>query len=147
MNPAFVHQDTSGPPLRFIVFHLNPISARLRFLKAEGSHVCLPCELPFFSDLLHSPKQTVKVDFHPSFFVHQCCRQWHLPEQHLKITSEFHTWIDTPELQLRLYPLQVTTYQPFVAPENTEWMELLECFSLIPLERELMREVYTFLLE
>lgn len=134
-------------PLRFVVFHIHPVSARLRFLKTDRNHLCLPNPLPALSDLVPAPVHDYKVLQHPGPFFTRCCNEWHLPEKHLKISKEFRLWVDTPVAQMPIYFLQVDMPQPFEAPEGMVWMELPDCFCLEGIEREILQGVYKWLLE
>lgn len=134
-------------PLRFVVFHIHPVSARLRMLKTDANHLCLPVRLPTLSALLPSPHKSLKVSQHPGYYFSQCCEMWQLPEKEMTIAKELKLWVETPSGHLPVYFLQVKGNQIFSAPPGTAWMELPECFCLAPLERDILQALYQWLLE
>ena len=134
-------------PLRYIIIHIHPVSARLRFLISQKNHLCLPKPLPKLADLIYTPRKDNKVIVHPSSYIHTCCSQWNIPERDLTMVPDFRLWVDTPQLELPVYCLHIDAHQPFVAPAGTRWIELPECFELSAIERLIMQEIYKLLLE
>lgn len=138
---------SADPPLRFVIFHLHPVSARLRFLKSRSQHLCLPNPLPKLADLIINPRKDTKIVVHPSSYVQACCKQWKIPDKDLTIVPEFRLWIDTPGNEIPIYCLHLDTHQPFEPPLNMVWIELPVCFDLTAIERDIMQEIYRWLLE
>lgn len=134
-------------PLRYIIIHIHPVSARLRFLISQKKHLCLPTPLPKLADLISITRKEHKIMAHPSSYIHACCSQWHIPEKDLAMVPEFRLWIDTPRGEIPIYCLHVDAHQPFEAPAGTCWIELPNCFELSSLERHIMQEIYKWLLE
>jgi hypothetical protein len=134
-------------PLRYVIIHIHPVSARLRFLISQKPHLCLPKPLPKLSDLLSNAHNDAKVVNHPSSYIHDCCALWKIPEKDLAVVPEFKLWVDTPRARLPVYCLHVDAYQPFIAPAGTAWIDLPDCFELSSVERQIMQEIYKWLLE
>jgi hypothetical protein len=134
-------------PVRFVIFHLHPVSARLRFLKSRSQHLCLPSPLPKLSELIVKAKKDAKIAAHPSSYLQACCKSWKIPETHLTIVPDFRLWVDTPKAEIPVYVLHLDTHQPFEPPLELVWIELPVCFDLTSVERQIMQEIYRWLLE
>jgi hypothetical protein len=134
-------------PLRFIIFHLHPLSARLHFLKFAHRHLCAPIPLPALSELLESPAPDEQVRAHPGGYLQSQLGTLGLPVSELKVEPGFRVWIDTPAGALPLYLVRVQGEQPFAPPAGSQWMELPDSFSLLAIEREILRHAYAWLLE
>lgn len=131
-------------PLRFVVHHLHPISARLRFLKSSAEHVIYPEPLPARADLLDQCSRRPAMAIHPASFLRKLCATLSIAPQQLVIVNGFRLWIDTPDHVLPLYLVKVVSEQPFDAPKDFHWIELPDCCSLPQIERLVLRRIYDF---
>ena len=137
---------TSPAPLRFVVHHIHPTSARLRFLTSVDFHVVFPTKLPSLSELLDNHESQNYLSVHPSQYLQRLCETLQIPPQLISIVNEFRCWVDTPKQTLPIYLVKVLTEQPFDAPEGCRWIELPDCFALLEIERQIMHRVYDSLL-
>ncbi|WP_232427089.1 hypothetical protein WKI13_14090 [Teredinibacter turnerae] len=133
--------------MRFVIYHIHPVSARLRILKTTSNQLCFPKQLPPLAELIDQPRAITKVSTHPGAYVLECCNQMDIPENAVAITKHLRLWVDIPGGPVPVYFLQITTPQPFKIGKATEWMEFADCFCLIPLEREILQALYRWLLE
>jgi len=138
--------DSDDLPLRFVIHHIHPTSARLRFLLSGTGHVVLPKSLPALSDLLEQRATRNLLATHPAPFLSQLCQTLQLPAQSLSIVNEFRCWVEIPGANVPVYLLKVTTEAPFAPPEGCRWIELLDSYQLVDVERLILRRVYDFLL-
>ena len=143
------HEDY---PLRFVIYHLNPASARLRFLrrgllKSSSSHICLPDSLPPLSDLLDDFTPTSALAVHPAGYVQSLCAELGFTPDALSVENNFRCWVDTPTRVLPIVFLRVTSESPFSAPEGFRWIELPDGLSLSEIERLMMRHCYQMVME
>ena len=134
-------------PLRFMVYHLHRVSARLRYLQMPHGQLCLPAPLPRLSELLDERPPLDKLAIHPGVWFSRACEQMQLPADRLAIEAGFRLWIDTPGQATPVYLLRVEGPSPFEAPPGCRWIELPDCFAMLPIERLLMQAIYRFLLE
>ncbi len=134
-------------PLRFVIFHLHPTSARLRYLKFDSGHVCAPKKLPVLTEVLDRYKEGAGPSVHPQTYLRPLCRQLAVAESTLSIAGEFRCWVDTPSGALPIYLARVQLEQPFDAPDGCDWIELPDCLLLSNVEIEIMRRAYQWLLE
>jgi len=133
-------------PLRYIVFNIHPVSARLRFLRSEDQHVCLPAPLPLQSEIMPNAPINHKLSILPNQYLNLCREQYKLALKQVKIVNGFRAWINTPEEPLPVYALQFNDLN--CCPQGQcKWIDLLDAFSVPRLERELMHAVYCWLLE
>lgn len=140
-------QRHADHPLRFIVFHLHHLSTRLRFLKFAGRHLCAPIPLPALSELLDRPPAKQTVHSHPIHYLHMQLSPLGLPVAELTIETGFRAWVDTPAGPLPLYLARASGAEPFAVPADSQWIELPGSFSLLAIEREILRLAYQWLLE
>ena len=141
-----MNAKASSLPLRFVIHHIHPTSARLRFLKSAEAHIIFPRPLPTLSDLLDERDSHNCLAVHPAPFLSQLCETLQMELAKVAIVNEFRQWVDTPQSAIPIYLVKVLTEQPFTAPEGCSWIELPDCFGLIEVERLIMRKVYDFLL-
>jgi hypothetical protein len=133
--------------LRFLVFHVHRVSARLRYLTMPYGQLCMPTPLPKLAELMDERPQFDKLAIHPGTWLKQACEQMQLPLDRLSVEPGFRRWIDTPGQPTQVYILRVSGPSPFAAPEGMRWIELPDCLSMLPIERLLMQSVYQYLLE
>ncbi|GAB2190318.1 hypothetical protein MAH1_19260 [Sessilibacter sp. MAH1] len=142
-------------PLRFVIIHLHPTSARLRFLINQTGHLSLPSKLPSLSEIIENDNSLLSqkilsnsnVVTHPSSYLKKLCTKHALPLEQLDIVSEFKTTIDTPGCLMNVFLLRVSSEQPFQAPMSWRWIELPDSFQLISIERLIMKKIYEFYLD
>lgn len=137
-------------PLRFVIFHLHPVSARLRFLLDPKGHIVFPKTLPNLSDVLEEvPSKLISSNLcvHPSQYVLPVSQHLGVDHEQLSIVSDLRISVDTPNVLMTVHYLRVTTEQPFAAPNGHAWIELPDCFQLIENERLLMKRLYSFYLD
>lgn len=139
--------DWDKHPLRFVVCHLNSLSARLSYLVFADTHLCLPVALPLLSELLDSPPMNQTVILHPQNYLQQHSRELGLPEAELQIATGFRLWVDTPQRAVPVFLVLANGRQPFVPPIQGKWIELPDSFSLPGMERLIMRKIHDWLLE
>lgn len=141
------HSVSSELALRFIIFHLNPVSARLRFLKSSQGQVCHPEPLPSLSDLRDGYDNSAELAIHPASYLPRICELLTISNQTLVIENDFRCWVDTPSQLLPVFLLRVSSESPCAIPEGFRWIELPDCFSLTDVERQMMRLCYQWLME
>ncbi len=134
-------------PLRYLIFHIHPVSARLRFLKLRKVHVCLPSPLPPLSKVVDAPHSYKKIAFHPCTYLPVCCEKWQLPYSALKLVNNFHLWIESPDRDIPIFLAQVKGLQIFAPPSSSEWIELPDCVPMLDVEKDIMHAVYQWLME
>jgi len=134
-------------PLRLVLIHLNPLSARLRFLKINNRHLCMPAPLPALSDWLENEPKRPAVAYHPNQALKQVCSQLDIDPALLAIEPGFRMWVDTPAQALPVYMARASTPSPIPAPEHCQWIELPDCFSMLQIERDIMQGIYRWFLE
>lgn len=133
-------------PLRFIIFHLHPTSARLRFLLFQ-SQLCAPYKLPALSDLLElAPDTGDEPTLYPATYLKRLVEEYALPRAQLKVQADLRFWVDTPSGPLPVYGVRAAGEQPFQAPSGCQWIELPDCHPLRDIDKLLMRALYTKLL-
>ncbi len=130
--------------LRFIVHHLHPTSARLRFLKSPGGFVVFPTPLPRLSDLLDACTESSSLLQHPSTYLKQLSETLQINPSTLQFVKDFRCWVDTPKQTLVVYLVRVVIEQPFTPQPGYQWIELPDSFSLIAIERLMLQRVYEF---
>jgi len=131
--------------MRFIVCHLHRSSARLRFLNFSR-HICGPEPLPKLVEIIPEPPASQTLSQHPSAHLNQLRKLLQLEESQLEVAPGFRCWIEAPGQTIAVYLVMASGPDPFVPPTGSEWIGLPECWLLTPLERDLLREVYEFLL-
>lgn len=134
-------------PLRFMICHLNPASARLRFLKSTEGYVCQPESLPSLSDLLEDYGQKQELATHPAMYLQTVSERLGINFDRLQLESGFRCWVDTPAQVLPVFLVRVNSESPFTAPEGYQWIELPDSFRLTEVERQIMRHCYQWLME
>ncbi|HAU12127.1 MAG: hypothetical protein CMK83_15440 [Pseudomonadales bacterium] len=131
--------------IRFIVCHLHRSSARLRFLNFND-HLCGPAPLPKLVELIDEPPAAGAPSEHPSPALQQLKTHLQLAEPQLELIPGFRCWIEAPGEVIPVYMAAATDRDPFPPPAGSHWIELPESWMFTPLERELLREAYEFLL-
>lgn len=144
---SITHGANDALPLRFMVHHLNPASARLRFLKSNNGHICQPEALPALSALYDDVAPTVERAVHPAKYFQKLCDDFSLKNDALIIEQGFRCWVDTPSQAVPIFLLRAVNESPFCAPEGFRWIELPDSFSLTDVERQMMRRCYQWLME
>lgn len=141
--------------IRFLVCHVHKTSARLRFLcfqnenLANGAtgHVCVPTPLPSLVSIIESPPKEKIIGVHPSAALGRLYEQIHLKDRQLVIVPNFRVWIEAPRQTIVMYLAADNSAEPAKPPENAYWIGLPESWHVSALERDLLREAYTSLLE
>ncbi|QLQ33729.1 MAG: hypothetical protein HZT40_21335 [Candidatus Thiothrix singaporensis] len=93
----------TNPPLRFVIHHLHPTSARLRFLKSPAGRVIFPTPLPALSELLEEYDIPSATATHPAPFLRQLCATLQVEPHELTIVNGFRLWVDTPGVTVPVY--------------------------------------------
>lgn len=130
--------------IRFIVIHLHRTSARLRFLNFSD-YLCGPTPLPKLIELTVAPNSNAPSE-HPSTALQNLRAHLGLEESQLELVPDFRCWIEAPGEVIPIYMAVANGPDPFTAPAGSQWVGLPESWMFTPLERELMREAYEFLL-
>lgn len=131
--------------IRFIVIHLHRTSARLRFLNFKD-YLCGPTPLPKLIELTVTPTGKNVPSEHPSLALKNLRTHLGLEESQLELVPDFRCWIEAPGEVIPIYMAVASGPEPFPAPSDSQWIGLPESWMFTPLERELMREAYEFLL-
>lgn len=131
--------------IRYIVIHLHRTSARLRFLNFRD-YLCGPTPLPKLVELTTPPAGNSAPSEHPSASLQTLRSYLGLKESQLELVPEFRCWIEAPGEVIPVYMAAATGPDPFPAPAGSQWIGLPESWLFTPLERELLREAYEFLL-
>lgn len=134
-------------PMRFIIFHIHPVSAKLCFLLSQEKSLCLPEPLPKLSDICEDSTRANPILEFPKQYLSRCSEKTHLPIQFLDLEANFRMWIDTPTRVIPLYALRFTQRTPLSVFGGSKWIQLPDCFQLRPIEREIMQAVYKWLFE
>lgn len=132
--------------LRFVIIHIHPTSARLRFLISPVGCVVFPTALPVLSDLVDDQPGQHGLSVHPAAFVGELCRLLQVDTSRLEVASDFRCWVNVPGGYVPVYLLSDASPHPFEPPKGYRWIELPDSFQLIPIERLILRRVYDFLL-
>lgn len=141
--------------IKFLVCHIHKTSARLRFLCFQNKnlpngakgHVCAPSPLPSLVSILDHRQNADSIDIHPSAALKRLCEQINVVGHQLTIVPNFRVWIEAPRQTISIYLAADNSAEPFTLPPNCYWIELPESWHLSALERDLLREAYTCLLE
>ena len=133
-------------PLRFVVYHLHRQSGRLRLLRTREGHICYPEALPERSVLIDENRETSNLSIHPAGHFHELCEELAISPDKLAIEQNFRCWVETPDQTLPVFLLRVVDQQFFRAPLRTQWIESLDSCSLTPVEAQMMRKIYQWIL-
>lgn len=131
--------------IRFIVIHLHRTSARLRFLNFQD-YLCGPQRLPKLIEITDAPTGSNSPSEHPSQSLQNLRNYLGLDESQLELVPGFRCWIEAPGEVIPVYMAAATGPEPFPAPAESQWVGLPESWLFTPLERDLLREAYEFLL-
>lgn len=135
-----------SPPdaLRFLVCHKHPISARLRFVRFPDGGICAPRPLPKLSVLADSGG--ISVAAHPAAALHTLCRTLQIADEKLMLLAECRTLVEIPGGLLPIYLTALVGDDPPPLPPGHTLIGLPDCFALPPVERELLRAAYDYLM-
>ena len=132
------------PQPRLIMYHVNSMSARLRFLKLASGSVCYHNPLPKLSQLLDE-EPNEKLTLHPAAFVKEAAQWLGMASNELEAEGEYRAWVDVPDDTIQVFLVRFTTVDPpFLAAESrgAEFVELPQARNLPPVELELLRKAY-----
>ncbi len=145
MSQTSLHKPAPSIALRFIICHLSITSARLQFL-SQQDQVCFPKRLPPLVSLLEQDPGKNKPAVHPGFALQDLRRSPAFRDTKLEMVPDFHCWIEAPRTLFSLYLLVSTQPEAFIPPSGCRWIELPDSWSLLPLQRDLLRKAYECLL-
>ncbi|MBE9227270.1 hypothetical protein IQ264_17735 [Phormidium sp. LEGE 05292] len=136
------------PNIRFILYHKHPTSARVQFLRLNGT-VCQFDGLPPEAKVVASTTEGEKAIGLDEAIAH-IEQKLTLSAGTLKIEPEFWAEVDSPEDMINVYLAEFTTTDPpheKMAELEGKFIAITEGRSLQPTELELLRLVYSFLMD
>lgn len=136
------------PNTRLILYHKHPTSARVQFLRLNGT-VCQFDGLPSESKVAESSLEG-KVAIGLDEAIAQIEQKLSLSAGTLKIEPEFWAKVDSSEDAINVYLAEFTTTDPpeqQMAEIEGKFIALAEGRRLDPTELELLRLVYSFLMD
>lgn len=136
------------PNTRFILYHKQATSARVLFLRLNGT-VCQFDGLPEGSHIVESSLEGEVVTGLDEAIAHTE-QKLNLANGSLKIETEFWAKVDAPEDAINVYLVQFTTIDPphqQIADIEGKFIAITEGRSLPPVELELLQLVYSFLMD
>ncbi|MFB2934779.1 hypothetical protein ACE1B6_05825 [Aerosakkonemataceae cyanobacterium BLCC-F154] len=136
------------PNTRFILYHKQATSARVLFLRLNGT-VCQFDGLPESSQVVESSLEGEVVTGLDEAIAH-AEQKLNLATGSLKIETEFWAKVDSPETPINVYLAQFTTTDAphqEIADLEGKFIAITEGRSLPPVELELLRLVYSFLMD
>ena len=139
-----LHQ--SDFPVRYLLIHIHPVSARLRFLRANKRHVTLPMTLPQLSALMDDTV-VEPVAQHPAKALSDLRQRLGLSTDEVHLRSDFRYWVETANGAVAVHLAQLLGSEPMAPPPGSDWIELPDSFAVSPIEQQLMLKVYQCLLE
>jgi len=136
------------PNNRFILYHKHPTSARVQFLRLNGT-VCQFDGLPSGSQIVESSLEgEVATGLDEAIADHE--QKLSLARGSLNIETEFWAKVDSSEDAINVYLAEFTATDPphqQIAELEGKFIALAEGRSLQPIELELLRLVYSFLMD
>jgi len=132
---------------RLVICHKQATSARLRFFSLNGSILAFD---PFEGEVrLHDEDYSPDIQVHPSAVVRQAQTRLGLSEGSIAPESGFQAWVhtDTGDVPVLLAVFE-TTDPPFEAAERlgARFIAMTDARSLNPLDQQLLRRVYEYVL-
>jgi len=130
-------------PVRLIMYHKNPASARTRFFKLSHGGVCAFEPLPVPAQLLDEPDEAVV--FHPAKLVSEAEQQLGIGEGSLEVDGDYRAWVDVAHGPIQVFLVRFTGIDPpfeAIAEAGGELIDLSGGRSLAPVELELLRMAY-----
>ncbi len=134
-------------PVRLILCQLHNVSARLQLLRSSEGSICLPVPLPKLSEIQDDAPAKKRVPVHPSIYLNHIEEITGFSRSDLAIEHDFIIHVDVPGQPIDVYLVRNHSKFTNKAPKGFNWIELPDCFQLIPLERELFRKIYKHFLE
>ncbi|MFB2878316.1 hypothetical protein [Floridanema aerugineum] len=136
------------PNARFILYHKHPTSARVLFLRLNGT-VCQFDGLPPGTKVAESSLEGVVATGLDEAIAYNE-QKLGLASGSLKIETEFWAKVDSPEDAINVYLAEFTATDPpheQMAELEGKFIALAEGRRLDPTELELLRLVYSFLMD
>ncbi|MGA9379092.1 MAG: hypothetical protein WBV73_10015 [Phormidium sp.] len=133
---------------RFILYHKHPTSARVQFLRLNGT-VCQFDGLPPGSKVVESSLEGVVATGLAEAIAH-IEQKLGLASGNLNVETEFWAKVDSSEDAINVYLAEFTATDPphqQMAELEGKFIALAEGRSLQPVELELLRLVYSFLMD
>ncbi len=131
---------------RLIMFHKQRISARTRFLVLSQQTVCGFSPLPTLAQLVDK-RPVGKVAMHPGALTHRAEQRLGMPAGSLEAMGDFHALVDVPGGPVSVFLAGFTAIDPpFQAVGDAEFVELPEARMLPPIELQLLRLAYEYLI-
>lgn len=136
----------ASTPVYFIVCHIHPTSARLRYFLPKAGHLTLPGPLPRLSVLADNPNLQGQVAGHPRQHILALSSHLNMSDELLQLHNGFRCWVETARGYRPVYLLEALGPDPFPAAELGRWIELPDCYCVSENERLLMRHIYDWFL-
>jgi hypothetical protein len=138
---------------RLILYHKQATSARILFLRWHGT-VChgngLPPASQVIASTLELEEEQRQVKLPPATFIPEVEQQLGLTDIPLEIDGEFQATVEGGGESIEIYLAHFTTTDPpyeQIAAIEGKFIAITEARSLAPAELELLRLVYSFLMD
>lgn len=136
---------------RLLLYYKGDISALTLFLQQENGSVCFPEKLPLLSSPIEPIDfKTPKVALFPVMIVNAINKQLKLPNDLLKVDTEFNEQIETPKGITTVYLARFMLLDPphkLVQSRGCTLKTLPELRGRPPAEMELLRRAYIHVME
>lgn len=135
---------------RVILYHNNPASARLRFLRFSYHRVCYPEALPalsVLSDTLSDASHSIAI--HPAATIQQVEKQLHLESGELQVEGEYRASVDVAGGPVSVFLARFNSIDPpfeLAQMIGARFIDLNEARDLPQVELELLRKAYELIL-
>lgn len=134
---------------RLIIYHKQSVSARVRFFVLNGS-VCHFDGLPPLSKIIDSSIDEDQIVDYPETLIASSTKQLGLSSDILEIEKSFQAIVKTDDLRIEVYIARFTTVDlptEQVASLGGKFITITEAMRLPSVEIELLRLVYSFLMD
>ena len=134
--------------LKFILVHLNPLSARLHFLvsnEADQATACLPEALDPLAtlDISH---ETLPPAPHTALPLNELAHQIGLDVNHLELVTPLLAWVETPKNLTAIALVKLATQEPPALTIESKYITLMELLQVPVIDRLLFKKAYETLI-
>ncbi|MDY7015238.1 MAG: hypothetical protein SVX43_16900 [Cyanobacteriota bacterium] len=136
---------------RLVLYHKQSTSARILFFCLDGT-VCQPSGLPPRSQIVSSTleEEEATVTPPPPAFVAEVAKKLGISEEMLEVEAEFQAIADSAGDAIAVYLTRFTTIDPpyeQIESGDGRLIAITEARRLPPVELELLRLIYSFLMD
>lgn len=132
---------------RVILFHKQATSARTRFVRYAHDSICAMNSIPMPAQLVERP--SAKTVHHPSAILSDMEKEMELDEGTLKAEGDFQQTVEVPGGDIQIILASVDTMDPpfeQMEKQGASFIDLTQARGLPPVELELLRGVYEYVL-